>query len=94
MTVDCDGKKITTIEGLENRKTGELHVLQQAFIDHTAFQCGLCTPGIIMTTKAMLDKNPSPTEEEIRRELAGHYCRCGSHYLGIRAIQAVAGKGR
>jgi carbon-monoxide dehydrogenase small subunit len=62
LTVECDGKKITTIEGLENRKTGELHLLQQAFIDHTAFQCGFCTPGIILSAKALLDKNPSPTK--------------------------------
>jgi len=94
LTVECDDKKITTIEGLGNRETGELDPLQQAFIDHTAFQCGFCTPGIILSAKALLDKGPSPTEEEIRRELAGHYCRCGSHYLVIKAIQAVAGKGR
>ena len=94
LTVECDGKNITTIEGVENAETGELHPLQQAFIDYTAFQCGFCTPGIIMSVKALLDKNPSPTEEEIKQELAGHYCRCGSHYLVIKAILAVAGKGR
>jgi carbon-monoxide dehydrogenase small subunit len=94
LTVECDGKDITTIEGLENRESGELHPLQQAFIDHTAFQCGFCTPGIILSAKALLDKNPSPTEEEIKRELAGHYCRCISHYLVIKAIQSVARKGR
>jgi aerobic-type carbon monoxide dehydrogenase small subunit (CoxS/CutS family) len=94
LTVECDGKSITTIEGLEDPKTGELHPLQQAFIDNTAFQCGFCTPGIIMSAKALLDKNPSPTEEEIKQELAGHYCRCVSHYLVIKAILGVAGKGR
>jgi carbon-monoxide dehydrogenase small subunit len=94
LTVECDGMSVTTIEGLEDPKTGQLHPLQQAFIDHSAFQCGFCTPGIIMTTKALLDKNPSPTEEEIRRELAGQCCPCGSHYLVIKAIQAVAGQGR
>jgi aerobic-type carbon monoxide dehydrogenase small subunit (CoxS/CutS family) len=94
LTVECDGKSVTTIEGLEDAKTGQLHPVQQAFIDHTAFQCGFCTPGIIMSTKAMLDKNPSPTEEEIKQELAGHYCRCGSQYLVIRAIQSLAKKGR
>jgi len=94
LTVECDGKNITTIEGLENAKTGELHPLQQAFIDKTAFQCGFCTSGIIMSAKALLDKNPSPTEEDIKQELAGHYCRCGSHYLVIKAILAVAEKGR
>jgi carbon-monoxide dehydrogenase small subunit len=94
LTVECDGKNITTIEGIENAKTGELHPLQQSFIDNTAFQCGFCTPGTIMSAKALLDKNPSPTEEEIKKELAGHYCRCGSQYLVIKAILAVAEKGR
>ena len=94
LTVECDDKDITTIEGLEDLKTGELHPVQQAFIDYTAFQCGFCTPGIIMSTKALLDKNPSPTEDEIKQELAGHYCRCGSQYLVIRAIQSLAEKGR
>jgi carbon-monoxide dehydrogenase small subunit len=94
LTVECDGKSITTIEGLEDVKTGQLHPVQQAFIDYTAFQCGFCTPGIIMSTKAMLDKNPSPSEEEIKQELAGHYCRCGSHYLVLRAIKSLAEKGR
>lgn len=94
LTVECDGKDITTIEGLENLKTGQLHPVQQAFIDYTAFQCGFCTPGIIMSTKALLDKNPSPTEAEIKQELAGHYCRCGSQYLVLRAIQSLAEKGR
>ena len=94
LTVECDDKEVTTIEGLEDLKTGELHPVQQAFIDYTAFQCGFCTPGIIMSTKALLDKNPSPTEDEIKQELAGHYCRCGSQYLVIRAIQSLAEKGR
>ena len=94
LTVECDGKDVTTIEGLEDLKTGELHPVQQAFIDYTAFQCGFCTPGIIMSAKALLDKNPSPTEAEIKQELAGHYCRCGSQYLVIRAIQSLAEKGR
>jgi len=89
LTVECDGKNITTIEGLEDVKTGQLHPLQQAFIDYTAFQCGFCTPGIIMSAKALLDKNPSPTEEEIKQELAGHYCRCVSHYLVIKAILSL-----
>jgi carbon-monoxide dehydrogenase small subunit len=94
LTVECDGKNIITIEGLANAITGELHPLQQAFIDYSAFQCGFCTPGIILSAKALLDKNPSPTEEEIKRELAGHYCRCISHYLVVKAIQSVAEKGR
>ena len=94
LTVECDGKDITTIEGLEDPKTGELHPLQQAFINNTAFQCGFCTPGIIMSAKALLDENPSPTEEDIKQALAGNYCRCGSHYLVIKATMEAAQKGR
>ena len=67
LTIECDGKTITTIEGLRDPKTGALDPLQQSFIDHTAFQCGYCTPGMIMTAKAFLNENPHPTEEEIRR---------------------------
>jgi carbon-monoxide dehydrogenase small subunit len=89
LTVECDGMSVTTIEGLEDSKTGQLHPLQQAFIDHSAFQCGFCTPGIIMTAKALLDENPNPTEDEIKQALAGNYCRCISHYEVLEAIMAV-----
>jgi carbon-monoxide dehydrogenase small subunit len=89
LTVECDGMSVTTIEGLEDPKTGQLHPLQQAFIDHTAFQCGFCTPGIIMTTKALLDKNRNPTEDEIKQALAGNYCRCISHYEVLEAVTAA-----
>ena len=92
LTVECDGKNVTTIEGLEDPKTGKLHPLQQAFIDNTAFQCGFCTPGIIMTAKALLDTNHSPTEEDVKQALAGNFCRCGSHYLVIKAVMQAAGK--
>jgi aerobic carbon-monoxide dehydrogenase small subunit len=94
LTVECDGSKITTIEGLEDPKTGELHPLQQAFVDSTAFQCGFCTPGIIMSAKALLDKNPYPSEQEIKEALAGHYCRCISHYHVLDAIKQVIQKER
>lgn len=66
LTADCDGAEVTTIEGLENQDTGELSILQQAFVDNSAFQCGFCTPGIIMSAKALLDKNPNPTKDDIR----------------------------
>ncbi|HUT71014.1 MAG TPA: (2Fe-2S)-binding protein [Desulfatiglandales bacterium] len=89
LTVECDGMSVTTIEGLEDPKTGQLHPLQQEFIDHTAFQCGFCTPGIIMTTKALLDKNRNPTEDEIKQALAGNYCRCISHYEVLEAVTAA-----
>jgi carbon-monoxide dehydrogenase small subunit len=94
LTVKCDGKSITTIEGLEDPKTGKLHPLQQAFIDNTAFQCGFCTPGVIMSAKALLDENPSPTEEDVKQALVGHFCRCISHYLVIKAVIEAAGKRR
>jgi len=94
LTVECDGKNIITIEGLADEKTGELDPLQQSFIDHTAFQCGFCTPGIILSSKALLDKKPSPTEDEIKQELAGHFCRCGSQYLVLEAIKAQIKRGR
>ena len=94
LTVDCDGKSILTIEGLEEANGGRLHPLQQAFIDNTAFQCGFCTPGTIMSAKSLLDHNLSPTEEEIKQALAGHYCRCISHYFVIKAVKEAAGKMR
>jgi aerobic-type carbon monoxide dehydrogenase small subunit (CoxS/CutS family) len=95
LTVECNGANITTIEGLKNRDTGELNPLQQAFIDHSAFQCGFCTPGIIMSTEALLEKTAEPTEQDIKEALAGHYCRCISHYEVVKAATAAAGrKGR
>jgi len=89
LTMECDGSAIVTIEGLEDRLTGKLHPLQQAFIDTTAFQCGFCTPGIILSTKALLDENPSPSGQEIKEALAGHYCRCISHYHVLDAVKRV-----
>ena len=94
LTVECDGKSITTIEGLSDPLTGKLDPLQQAFIDHTAFQCGFCTPGMIMTAKALLNDNPHPTVEEVKEALSGNFCRCVSHYQAIDAIMAVAERGR
>jgi len=90
LTIECNGKNITTIEGLRDPKTGALHPLQEAFIEHTAFQCGYCTPGMIMTSKALLDANPHPTEEEVREALSGNFCRCVSHYRVLSAVMAAA----
>ena len=89
LTVECDGMSVTTIEGLEDPKTGVLDPLQQSFIDHTAFQCGFCTPGIIMTVKALLNKNPKPTEDQIKLALSGNFCRCIAHYEVLKAVTAV-----
>jgi len=94
LTVECDGKHITTIEGLRNHKTGELDPLQKAFIDQQAFQCGFCTPGIIMTSKALLNENPSPSEEEVKEALSGNFCRCVSHYQVVRAVMSVVKGGQ
>lgn len=92
LTVECDGRSIMTIEGLADPETGELHPLQQAFIDHTAFQCGFCTPGILVTSKAMLEENPTPDEQDIKEALSGHYCRCISHYHVIEAVLKAVDK--
>jgi len=93
LTVECDGQAVMTIEGLSDPKTGKLHPLQQAFINHTAFQCGFCTPGILMSAKALLRGNPSPAEEEVKEALSGNFCRCISHYQVVKAIMAASGKG-
>ncbi len=92
LTVECDGKQITTIEGLQDPATGELDEIQQAFIDGTAFQCGFCTPGIIVAARALLNTNPSPTETDIKEALAGHFCRCISHYQVVEALQTITEK--
>jgi carbon-monoxide dehydrogenase small subunit len=94
LTVECDGREITTIEGLGDTKTGTLDPLQQAFIDHTAFQCGFCTPGTILSAKALLNENPSPTGEEIKEALSGNFCRCIAQYQVIEAVTAAAKEGR
>ena len=92
LTVECNGKQITTIEGLHDPATGKLDEIQQAFIDHTAFQCGFCTPGIIMASRALFDRNASPTDSEIKDTLAGHFCRCISHYQVVDALQTIKEK--
>ena len=94
LAIECGGGSITTIEGLRDEKTGALDPLQQSFIDHTAFQCGFCTPGMIMSSKALLAVNPSPSEEEIKEALSGNFCRCISQYQVVEAVKAVSGKER
>lgn len=90
LTVELDGKNITTIEGLEDAKKG-LDPIQQAFIDEYAFQCGYCTPGIIMVAKALFMKKAHPTPDQIKEALAGNFCRCISHYTVLRALNKLAG---
>ncbi len=92
LTVECDGKSILTIEGLADPETGALHPLQKTFIDHTAFQCGFCTPGILVTSKALLEDNPSAGEQDIKEALSGHFCRCISHYHVVEAVLEAVDK--
>ena len=82
------GKEVLTVEGLS--ANGDLHPLQKAFHEHGASQCGFCTPGMLMSAKALLDKNPSPSREEIVDFMSGNICRCGTYDEVIEAIQAVA----
>jgi carbon-monoxide dehydrogenase small subunit len=93
LTIEVGGRNITTVEGLRDPISGKLDPLQQAFIDHTAFQCGFCTPGILMSARALLDENPSPTEQEVKEALAGNYCRCISHYHVLDAVMAATREG-
>ena len=89
LAIACEGKPIETIEGLA--KDGELHPVQRAFIDADAFQCGFCTPGQIMSIVALLRENAAPTEEDVRRAVAGNLCRCGA-YANIVAAGVSAGR--
>ncbi|MBM3957356.1 MAG: (2Fe-2S)-binding protein, partial [Gemmatimonadetes bacterium] len=84
----CEGRQILTIEGMET--AGRLHPIQQAFIDRGAIQCGFCTPGMVMSAKALLDENPAPTELEIRQGMAGNLCRCTGYVKIIDAVQEAA----
>lgn len=88
LALDADGKRIETIEGLA--QGGVLHPIQEAFIEKGAIQCGFCTPGMILTTKALLVKNPSPTEVEIKTAIAGNFCRCTGYARIVDAIQSAA----
>ena len=88
-----DGRAVTTIEGLKG-KEGGLHPVQQAFLDQQAFQCGYCTPGMIVEAVALLRRNPNPTALAIREAMGGHLCRCGTYGRIVRAVQAAAAKMR
>jgi carbon-monoxide dehydrogenase small subunit len=90
--VEANGREITTVEGMV--EDGKLHPLQDKFIEHAALQCGICTPGFLVAAKALLDRNPKPTEEEIRYALAGNLCRCTGYDKIVRAVQAAAAEMR
>ena len=90
LALKADGRNIVTIEGLADGT--KLHPLQEAFIEHGAIQCGFCTPGMVLSAKVLLDRNPKPTEEEIKSGIAGNLCRCTGYIKIIEAIQAAAQK--
>jgi carbon-monoxide dehydrogenase small subunit len=88
LAIEADGKEILTIEGLA--ENGKLHPLQEAFIEHGAVQCGFCTSGMILTAKAFLDENPSPSEEDVKRAISGNLCRCTGYVKITKAILAAS----
>jgi aerobic-type carbon monoxide dehydrogenase small subunit (CoxS/CutS family) len=89
LAYEAGGKRVTTIEGLEDQ-SGRLHPLQQAFIDEFAFQCGYCTPGMILSAKALLDENADPTDEQIIAHMDGNICRCTGYLPIVKAIRLAA----
>jgi carbon-monoxide dehydrogenase small subunit len=88
LAVSAEGKSIQTIEGMQ--KDGALHPIQRSFLDHHAVQCGYCTPGLVMSVKALLDETPHPNEAEIRRGISGNLCRCTGYQKIVEAVKAVA----
>ena len=88
LAVETEGSSIETIEGLA--KEGELHPLQSAFLEETGMQCGICTPGFLMSAKALLDKNPNPNEQQVRHWLAGNLCRCTGYDKLVRSVMKAA----
>jgi len=89
--MEVDGKSVITIEGLTDAQ-GKLHPVQKAFIENGAIQCGFCTPGMVLSAKALLDENPKPTEEEIHHGIAGNLCRCTGYIQILQAIKAASGQ--
>jgi carbon-monoxide dehydrogenase small subunit len=90
LAVQAEGAEITTIEGLADGET--LHPLQQAFWDHHGLQCGYCTPGMIMAAADLLERNPSPSEDEVRHALEGNLCRCTGYHNIVKAVMAASGQ--
>jgi len=90
LAIECEGKNILTIEGIGDVSKGELHPLQKAFVEHYGVQCGFCTPAMILTAKALLEKNPNPNETEIREAINGVICRCTGYMQIVESISAAA----
>jgi carbon-monoxide dehydrogenase small subunit len=94
LAAECDGKEILTIEGLQDKSTGALDPVQEAFVENFGIQCGFCTPGMVMSAKALLSKNPNPSEEEIKQGIQGNLCRCTGYQQIIESILAAGKKMR
>jgi aerobic-type carbon monoxide dehydrogenase small subunit (CoxS/CutS family) len=90
LAIECQGKDIVTIEGIVDPATGDLHPIQQAFVEQSGMQCGCCTPGMILSAKALLDKNPRPTVDDVREALAGNICRCGNYNRITECVLAAS----
>lgn len=90
LAVDAEDKDIVTVEGLADPLTGELHPVQKAFVEFSGMQCGMCTPGMILTAVAFLNENPDPSEEEVHRAMSGNLCRCGNYRRITESILAAA----
>jgi aerobic-type carbon monoxide dehydrogenase small subunit (CoxS/CutS family) len=88
LAIECDSKSIETIEGIARAN----HPLIEAYVKHSCMQCGYCTPGFVVTAKALLDRNPDPTEDEVKEALAGNLCRCGTYPQHIKAVLEAARK--
>ena len=88
LAIECDGKTIETVEGIAR----DGHPLIETYVEHHAMQCGYCTPGFVVTSKALLDRNPDPTEDEIRAALSGNLCRCGTYPQHVIAVRDAAGR--
>jgi len=86
LAIECDGQAVETVEGIARAK----HPLIEAYVKHHCMQCGFCTPGFVVTAKALLDKNPSPTVDEIKEALVGNLCRCGTYPQHIKAVQEAS----
>lgn len=88
--VEADGAEITTVEGLSDAQGGELNILQKKFLEHAALQCGICTPGFLLSSKLLLEKHPDPTEHDVRFWLSGNLCRCTGYDKIVRAVLDAA----
>jgi len=94
LAVEADGREVTTVEGLTHLHGDErLSPLQEAFVEHNAVQCGFCTPGVLISAHALLERNPHPTDKEVREALVGNLCRCTGYLRIIDAVQTAAEKG-